>query len=53
MVQSLDGSGGGADPCDEQKAAARLAQLKNLMHLYCHHLQRCQLQLSLISTKPN
>lgn len=30
MVQSLDGSGGGADPRHERKAAARLAQLKKL-----------------------
>lgn len=50
------GSGGGVDPCDEQKATAGLAQFKNLMHLCCHHLQSsvtCQLQLSLISAKPN
>lgn len=55
-MQPLDGSGGGGDPCDEQKAAAGLAQFKNLMHLRCHHLQSsvtCQLQLSLIPTKPN
>lgn len=48
-MQPLNGSGGGGDPCDEQKAAAGLAQFKNLMHLRCHHLQSsvtCQLQFN-------